>query len=334
MRVQLTQELVIAEYFNYDRFGELVLAKPLGTETRPFTGTAIDEPGAPALARAAANALSRITLDDGVGAQNPPTLRHPNGNAFSLTNYFRGGDKVTDTIGVLGFAFSLYRIQPTAAATYTAVNPRPSAPADTEGRLAVAVQNTLNFFLTLDTTASDSGGGPCGGNANLDCRGADSDQPNEFTRQRDKLLATLIGLDADVIGLNELENTPGVEPLENIVDGLNAALGAGTYDYIDTGTIGTDAIKVGLIYRPGAVTPVGSHAILDSTVDPRFIDTKSRPVLAQTFEENATGAVFTVAVNHLKSKGSACTDVGDPDAGDGQGNCNGTRTLAAEALVD
>ena len=69
-------------------------------------------------------------------------------------------------------------------------------------------------------------------------------------------------------------------------------------------------------------------------VDPRFIDTRSRPVLAQTFEDLATGARFTVVVNHLKSKGSACTDIGDPDAGDGQGNCNRTRKAAAEALVD
>ena len=39
-------------------------------------------------------------------------------------------------------------------------------------------------------------------------------------------------------------------------------------------------------------------------------------------------------VNHLKSKGSDCNAVGDPDTGDGQGNCNMTRTAAAEALVD
>ena len=39
-------------------------------------------------------------------------------------------------------------------------------------------------------------------------------------------------------------------------------------------------------------------------------------------------------VNHLKSKGSDCNDVGDPDTGDGAGNCNLTRTAAAEALVD
>jgi uncharacterized protein len=39
-------------------------------------------------------------------------------------------------------------------------------------------------------------------------------------------------------------------------------------------------------------------------------------------------------VNHLKSKGSDCNDVGDPDTGDGSGNCNLTRTAAAGALVD
>jgi hypothetical protein len=106
------------------------------------------------------------------------------------------------------------------------------------------------------------------------------------------------------------------------------------YNYIHTGIIGTDAIKVGMIYRPSVVTPVGDFKLLTSAVDPRFIDTKSRPSLAQTFEVNATGARFTVVVNHLKSKGSDCNDVGDPDLGDGQGNCSQTRRAAAEALVD
>ncbi len=41
-----------------------------------------------------------------------------------------------------------------------------------------------------------------------------------------------------------------------------------------------------------------------------------------------------MVVNHLKSKGSDCLDVGDPDLGDGQGNCSQTRRAAAEALVD
>ena len=68
-----------------------------------------------------------------------------------------------------------------------------------------------------------------------------------------------------------------------------------------------------LIYKPASVSLVGGYAILDSSVDPRFIDTKNRPALAQTFMDNSTGGVFTVAVNHLKSKGSDCDDVGDPD---------------------
>lgn len=239
---------------------------------------------------------------------------------------------------MLGFDFNLYRIQPTAPADYTPVNARPASPDSVGGSIQVAALNMLNFFLTLDTTASDSGPGPCGGLANLDCRGADSSQPDEFKRQRDKLLATLAGLGAEVIGVNEIENTPGVDPLgdpdRGIVVGLNGLLGAGTYDSIDTGVIGTDAIRVGLIYKPGAVTPVGSFETLTTADDPRFLDTKSRPALAQTFRVNATGAVFTVVVNHLKSKGSPCTDVGDANAGDGQGNCNGTRTLAAQAIVD
>ena len=328
MLVRFPQSLVIAEYFNYDRFGELVLALPLDGETRPFTGTAIDEPGAPANARTLANSLRRITLDDAQSAQNPPVLRHPNGSPFTLANRFRGGDIVQNTVGVLGFDFSLYRIVPTGPADYTSVNPRPASPEPVGGNVRVAAMNTLNFFVTLDTTTSDTGPGPCGANQNLDCRGADADQPDEFTRQRDKLLTALSGLDADIIGLNELESTPGAEPLESIVAGMPG------YDFIDTGPIGTDAIKVGLIYRPAVVTPVGDYELLTSAVDPRFIDTKSRPSLAQTFEVNATGARFTVVVNHLKSKGSDCNDVGDPDLGDGQGNCSQTRRAAAEALVD
>ncbi|HSL30709.1 MAG TPA: PxKF domain-containing protein, partial [Anaerolineales bacterium] len=85
--------------------------------------------------------------------------------------------------------------------------------------------------------------------------------------------------------------------------------------------------------KSSTVTPVGDFAILDSSVDPRFVDTRNRPALAQTFEENATGARFTVVVNHLKSKGSGCGP-SDDDTTTGQGNCNGTRTLAAQALAD
>ncbi len=46
-------------------------------------------------------------------------------------------------------------------------------------------------------------------------------------------------------------------------------MGAGTYDYVDTGVIGTDAIKVAFIYKPATVSLVGDYAVLD---DPSFTD--------------------------------------------------------------
>ena len=337
MLVRFPQSLVISEYFNYDQYGEIVMALPLDSDSRPFTGTAIDEPGAPANARTLANSLSRITLDDAQSASNPSLLRHPNGLPFSLSNRFRGGDLVTNATGVLGYDFSLYRLVPTTGADYAAVNPRPTSPEEVGGTVKVAAMNTLNFFLTLDYPSGNALDNKCGPSQNVECRGADFDQPLEFTRQRDKLLAALSGLNTDIIGLNELENTLGVDPLgdpvNGIVAGLNGLLGSGTYADIDTGVIGTDAIRVGMIYKPAVVMPVGVFKILTTAEDPRFLDSKNRPTLVQTFEVNATGARFTVAVNHLKSKGSDCGTI-DPDLGDGQGNCNGTRTLAAQALVD
>jgi hypothetical protein len=206
---------------------------------------------------------------------------------------------------------------------FTPVNTRPSVPS-VEGSLKVASFNVLNYFLTIDTTASNDVG-TCGPSGTLDCRGADS--ADELLRQRTKMLAALSAINADVFGFMEMENSTGVEPLADIVANLPG------YDFIDTGVVGTDAIRVGIIYKVSTVTPVGDFAILNSSVDPRFIDTRNRPALAQTFKENATGASFTVVVNHLKSKGSGCGP-GDDDTTTGQGNCNGTRTQAAEALVD
>ena len=324
MRVGFLQDLYISEYFNFDRFNEIVL-----TSDRQFQPTAVFEPGSSeAAALAQANVLGRITLDDGRSAQNPDPARHPNGEEFDLGNRFRGGDTVKNVTGVMDYAFGLYRIQPTQGADYTAANPRTGEPESVGGNLKVSSFNVLNYFLTLDDGVNDI----CGPDQDQECRGADN--PEEFDRQRAKILSALAAIDADIFGLTEMENTTGVEPLADIVDGLNDELGAGTYAFIDTGTIGTDAIKVGIIYKTATVTPLGAYAILDSTVDPRFLDDKNRPALAQTFMENDNGAIITVALNHLKSKGSDCNDVGDPDTGDGSGNCNLTREAAAEALVD
>ena len=326
MAVSMSQPLVISEYYNYDRYGELVLALPLPGEDRPYQPTAVVAPGADAVARQTENSLRRITLDDGSTASNPASLRHPNGQPFSLQNRFRGGDTVSDVHGVLDHRFGAYRIQPTAGASHVAGNPRETLSPMVYGDIKVASFNVLNYFTTLDL-----GNNICGPAQNMGCRGADNAE--EFQRQKDKVVAALLNIDADVVGLIELENTSNAA-IEDLVGALNAQQGDGSYAFVDTGTIGGDAIRVALIYRPARVMPIGVFSILDSSVDARFIDDRNRPVLAQSFMSLSNAARFTVAVNHLKSKGSACADLGDPDTGDGQGNCNLTRLAAAQAEMD
>ncbi|HEU5111701.1 MAG TPA: ExeM/NucH family extracellular endonuclease, partial [Acidimicrobiia bacterium] len=323
MSVQLPQTLTISEFFNYDRFGEVVLS----TE-RQFQPTALFEPGSPEAGQtAAANALSRITLDDGRTAQNPDPAIHPNGAEFNLGNLFRGGDTVTNVVGVLDFAFDLYRIHPTQGADFAVQNPRPAEHPTVGGSLEVASFNVLNYFSTIDT-----GVFICGPLENQECRGADD--AGEFTRQKDKIITALAAIDADVVGLMEIENHPTDEALADLVIGLNGRMGAGTYAYIGSGSIGPDAIRIALIYKPSRVTPVGADAVLDTDefLDPNNLGmAQNRPAQAQTFRENATGELFTVVVNHLKSKGSEC-GLGDDDPV--QGNCNLTRALSAAVLVD
>ena len=340
MLVQFPQNLVISEYFNFDRFSEVVLAQPLPEEDRLYQPTAVHKPGSSeAAARDEYNQLARITLDDGRSSQNPFPARHPNGFAFDLNNSFRGGDQVQNAIGVLDNTFGVYRIQPTQGADFIKVNERPQNPKAVDGSLKVASFNVLNYFNTIDAIQdsrnnNDPADDVCGGNGDLECRGADNEEERE--RQLAKIVSAMIEIEADIFGLIEVENSPNVEAMEDIVIKLNDQFGVGVYDYINTGTISTDAIKVGIIYKTTAVAPKGSHAVLTefegrNFVDPRNGGPKNRPALAQTFEETATGGVFTVVVNHLKSKGSGC-GAGDDDPQ--QGNCNGTRADAADILMD
>ena len=53
MLVRFPQPLVIAEYFNYDRFGEIVLALPLDGEIAPSPAQPLTNPAPPANARTA-----------------------------------------------------------------------------------------------------------------------------------------------------------------------------------------------------------------------------------------------------------------------------------------
>ena len=119
--------------------------------------------------------------------------------------------------------------------------------------MKVASFNVLNYFTTLEVP------GACGP-SNLECRGANTAE--ELSRQRAKIVSAMARIDADVLGLIEIQNDSGAA-VADLVAGLNAAIAPGTYAYVDTGTIGGDAIKTALVYRAATVTPVGPSTVLD-----------------------------------------------------------------------
>ncbi|HQR35494.1 MAG TPA: ExeM/NucH family extracellular endonuclease [Blastocatellia bacterium] len=354
MKVTFVDTLSVSEYFELARYGQIILYE--GGRPRQFT-----EVNTPSVAGNAAQADNltrrRVILDDDNNVQqwylttSTPAgpadglqyVYYPRANGgFSVgtqgTDFFRGGDLVNGLTGVLHWSFAgqtgtdVWRIRPTAAnpATFTVANPRPATPPSVGGAIKVSGMNLLNYFTTIDTTASNSTG-PCGPGGTLDCRGADS--VAELNRQRERASVVICTLNADVYGFAELENTTPSASINDLLGAVNARCG-GTHPYafVNTGgTLGTDAIRVQQIYRTGVVSPVGSPL---SDLDPIH----SRPPTAQTYDvvdatNPAFGQRFTVIVNHLKSKGSSAGLPGDTDIGDGAGASNATRTAQAARLL-
>jgi uncharacterized protein len=304
------EALTATEHFQLGRFGEVAVA----SDGRLYQPTDRVAPGAPAQALLAENQRRRLLLDDGSTVQNPSTVPYLEPEAVRI------GDTATGVTGVLGFGFSSYRLQPTAPISFARTNPRPAAPEAVGGDVQVASFNTLNYFTTLTTE-------------NPDARGANSAE--ELARQQAKEVAAITGLDADVVGLLEVENN-GPEAIATLVDALNAATSPGRYAFITEpvvnapnefgGTFGTDAIKAALIYQPAVVTPTGPA---QTSADPVF----DRPPLVQSFTPVLGGEAFTVAVNHFKSKSCGPGDPADEDQGDGQACFNARRVLQAQALA-
>ncbi len=335
MLVRFHQTLYVTEHFQLDRFGQIVMS----SNARLPQPTSIVSPGAAAIAQQTANDLNRIIVDDDSQSQNPDPIRFGRGgNPLSASNTLRGGDSATDITGVMTFGWAgnsaggnAYRLRPINAMgggvpNFQPTNPRPPGPPAIGGRLKVAGMNVLNYFLTLDNGQSICG--PIG--SKQQCRGANT--ATELSRQQQKLNQALLKIDADIIGMSELENSQDaqgndVNPLADIVTRLNASAGTGLYTYVNTGIVGTDTVRVGIIYKPAKVTPAGTWLVDNNPVH-------NRPPVAQLFLENSSGERFSVVVNHFRSKGcSSSAGPGDLDSGDGQGCFNARRVQQATALV-
>jgi hypothetical protein len=268
------------------------------------------------LALRTANAKNLIVLDDGIFVT--PTVIPYIGDDQTV----RAGDTVADLTGVIDLgsvggtpARALYKLQPTQPVTFSRSNPRPTAPDFASGNVKVASANVLNFFTTFTngasvfSTATNQGCTVGSSTTKGNCRGADN--LNEFNRQRDKIVKSLKLVDADVVGLMEIQNN-GETAVSYLVDQLNLAYGATTYAVVPKpSNTGTDAIRVAMIYKPAKLNLSGA-----SMTDPDPQGINNRPPFAQTFVLPGNGGKFSLIVNHLKSKGS-CPSSGDVDTGEG-----------------
>ncbi|SFP40216.1 ExeM/NucH family extracellular endonuclease [Ralstonia sp. NFACC01] len=314
MLVRLPQTLTVSETYELGRYGSILLSNgrlPLPTNVvAPSNGAA---------AQAAANALNRLVLDDGSNQQNPGSVRYPT-PGLSATNPLRAGYTVSGVRGVLEKRYNAWRLQPVpgaaAPAFNAAANSRAGAPArHAQADVRVASFNVLNYF-------------------NGDGKGAGFDDPNnrgaktqaEFERQEAKIVAAIRALDADVVGLMEIEND-GYGDL-SAVRRLTSQLGP-DWRFVDPGVpkLGSDAITVAMVYNSRTVQPVGVPATL-------AIDDKNRQPLARSFRRVGGAQNFTVVVNHLKSKGCTGATGKDADQGDGQSCWNPTRVRAAALIAD
>jgi predicted extracellular nuclease len=314
MLVTFSEPLTATETFTLARFGELVVS----SDGRLFQPT---NDGGDDAAEQALNDQRRLVIDDASTRQNPDHVPFTDVNGEVI----RLGDTLTGVTGVLSYGFGVYRLQPTTDATVSRTNPRPPSPDDVGGDLDVASFNVLNYFTTIDVpgAVTDTGDDP---------RGADSQA--EFERQQAKIVAAILELDAEIVGLMEIENDADDEAVDNLVAALNAASGEATYAAVEEpdtggGLFGTDAIKVAMIYQPDAMRPLGDAV---TTQDDAFDN--ARLPLAQRFQPLGGGQPFTVVVNHFKSKSCGGATGVNADQGDGQGCWNADRVEQAQALLD
>jgi 5'-nucleotidase len=303
------------------------------------------------------NAARAITLDDGASVNFLSAANQ--GTALpwlTKANPVRVGAPASfHAPVVLEFRNNVWKFQPTTrvtddgAATASFVNTRTPAPENVGGNLRLATFNVLNYFNTTGK-AFVSAGGSCtfyndrtGTNPVTDntCtpdgpRGAA--EAEDLERQQAKIVAAINKLGANIVSLEEIENsvkllgeTDRDDALSDLVDALNTAAGSNVWAYAPSPAAADlpalaeqDVIRSAFIYKPAAVDLVGASKVLVGSA----AFASAREPLAQAFKPAGAPAssTFAVIVNHFKSKGS-----GTPDP-DGQGNSNVDRVAQAHDL--
>ncbi len=341
----------VTNTYDTNRYGSVGLA--FGDEPL-IQPTEVARPGTAAYNEVVAdNAARAVLLDDGstvdfTGGAANKNIPLP---YLSLDAPVRVGAEVTFTKPVvLDYRYEKWGFQPTQVLTganaadaqpATFANTRTARPADVGGDVKIASFNVLNYFTTLPAavnctnTYKDRDGTPitanCSGNGP---RGAATGE--SLKRQQDKIFAAINALGADVVSLEEIENSAAYgknrdAALGTLVAALNTGAGSEVWSFVPSPTAvpaSEDVIRTAFIYKKSAVETVGTGAILDSSAF-----SNARQPLAQAFK--LAGAddddAFVAIANHFKSKGSGSGE--NADKGDGQGASNASRVAQATALA-
>ncbi|NOI15201.1 ExeM/NucH family extracellular endonuclease [Vibrio hepatarius] len=276
----------------------------------------------------------------------------------STEDYIRIDDSVVGLEGVLSYSYNDYRLIVTnqlSAENFVHNDLRTDSVDMKEGDLRIATFNVLNYFNS-----------PFGGDSNPhgDNRGADNYE--EFEVQQEKIVNAILRLDADIVGLMEIENNGfgDAGAVRQLVEQINLRIDDKKlrYDFVamdsngdkridENDYVGSDAITTGVIYRPKVVKLKTPRVIpMPSQQAPEVLDDNGkviedgknyqRDTLAPTFKVKGSKEALTVAINHFKSKGSKCWEDAAPveQGGQGgqdldqQGSCENFRVAAAVAL--
>ena len=215
----------------------------------------------------------------------------------------RLGDRTKNLKGAILFSFGQYRVQPQDDVDFKAKNKPPRSP-KVRAMLVVASFNVLNYCDDFGRAV-----------APLNCPTA--------VQQR-KLVSAILGMDADVVGLQEIENDPNCGdpstpcshvPTETLVAALNAEIGTSLWSWVGpVNHYNYYPIRDEIIYRNDRVSAVGSPMSLADLAFDTFRDPGppltndsqlGRPPTLQ--RSRPTARCSPLMVNHFKSKGSPVT---------------------------
>jgi 5'-nucleotidase len=379
-----TGEFTVTNSFSTNQFGEIGLATGDHPLVQPTEVAADDDTAALNVVKAD-NAARAVVLDDGTSI-NYLTNDSPQQDLplpwLTANHAVRVGASVQfEQPVILDYRNNAWKFQPTEpvlddgadVATIEDTRAGNDTPQDVGGDLKIATFNVLNYFNTTgeqyvangaaqvppvntactyytDRDGNRIGNNTCGvvtngTNAGNGPRGAATTV--SYQRQRDKIVTAINALDADIVGLEEIENSMKLTGETNrddavaaLVAALNADTGTATWRYVHSpgealvasAVSEQDVIRPAFIYKQAKVTPVGQSDILFGTTE--FAN--AREPLAQAFKPKGAldSMAFAVIVNHFKSKGDSTPAAsGDNANNPDTGAFNGDRTRQATRLA-